>query len=174
MRDCTLNFSTCGRRKNIFETACKILRFYYAEGGSRFYPIQMPVAELIPYCGSNGLTIQADALMAEFLRHADYLAANGTDYPALEVNYEQSIVAPAADILLQAYKLTGVQSYLVSARKQLDVLELFNGIQPSYHLRRLRFVTGTATGSASASSTVTRFRIIERVDWAGPAGLGGA
>ena len=75
--------------------------------------------------------------MAAFLHHADYLAANGTDYPALEVNYEQSIVAPAADILLQAYKLTGVQSYLVSARKQLDVLELFNGIQPSYHLREV-------------------------------------
>lgn len=132
-----IEFFNLWQKKEYLETACKILRFYYAEGGSQFYPIQMPVAELIPLLRSNGLTIQADALMAEFLHHADYLAANGTDYPALEVNYEQSIVAPAADILLQAYKLTGVQSYLVSARKQLDVLELFNGIQPSYHLREV-------------------------------------
>lgn len=30
----------------------------------------------------------------------------GTDYPASEVNFEQSIVAPAVDYLLMAFELT--------------------------------------------------------------------
>ena len=73
-----IEFFNLWQKEEYLETACKILRFYYAEGGSRFYPIQMPVAELIPLLRSNGLTIQADALMAAFLHHADYLAANET------------------------------------------------------------------------------------------------
>lgn len=55
-------------------------------------------------------------------------------YPPFEVNYEQSIVAPAANILLQLYLLTREEKYLEDGKKQLQILELFNGHQPDYHL----------------------------------------
>ena len=58
----------------------------------------------------------------------------GTNYPPFEVKYEQSIVAPAADILLQVYEITGEEKYLEGGRKQVEVLALFNGEQPDYHL----------------------------------------
>ncbi len=57
-----------------------------------------------------------------------------TCYPASKVNYEQSIVAPAADILLSVYALTKEERYLTAAERQIQILELFNGMQPDYHL----------------------------------------
>ena len=55
-------------------------------------------------------------------------------YPESEVAYEQSIVAPAVSCLLQAYEGTGEEKYLDGAKQQLEVLSLFNGRQPDYHL----------------------------------------
>ena len=57
-----------------------------------------------------------------------------SNYPTSEVKYEQSIVAPAVSCLLQAYQISGEQKYLEEARKQLKLLELFNGKQADYHL----------------------------------------
>ncbi len=58
----------------------------------------------------------------------------GINYPPSEVNYEQSIVAPAANILLQAYKIFGNEKYLKAVEKQMEILSLFNGRQPDYYL----------------------------------------
>ena len=77
---------------------------------------------------------EIQVVMEYFKQHADFIAKTGIDYPRSEVNYEQSIVAPAADILFQVYMLTKNQEYLEAAKKQLKVLELFNGRQPDYHL----------------------------------------
>ena len=77
---------------------------------------------------------EEEELTALFLGHADRMLERGTDYPASEVNYEQSIVAPAADILLSAYLLSGEEKYLRAGEEQLAVLELFNGFQPDWHL----------------------------------------
>ena len=70
-----------------------------------------------------------------FSKHADRIAQLDIHYPPFEVNFEQSIVAPAAWILLQAYAITGKESYLKAAEKQLSILELFNGHQPDAHLK---------------------------------------
>ena len=72
-------------------------------------------------------------MIAWFKKHADYIAETALDYPAHEVNYEQSIVAPATNILLQTYIVTNENKYLDAAKIQLDVLELFNGLQPDCH-----------------------------------------
>lgn len=113
-------------------TAYKIIMNYYENGGSEFYPIELPAAELINLMRSEDMN--AEKLTEQFLRHADRIAETGTKYPSSEVNYEQSIVAPAADILLKAYMLTNDEKYLSAAKRQIDVLELFNGLQPDYHL----------------------------------------
>ena len=52
-----------------------------------------------------------------FRRHCDTLLQNDIMYPAHEVNYEQSIVAPAANLLLEMYLVTGDASYRQAAAR---------------------------------------------------------
>lgn len=54
-----------------------------------------------------------------FRGHADRIAEVGCDYLSSGVNYEQSIVAPAADILLQVYLLTKEEKYLPPLKEGL-------------------------------------------------------
>lgn len=77
---------------------------------------------------------EREALLIKYREHGDRLCDRGTHYPASEVNYEQSIVAPAAQILLSVYLLTKEEKYLAAAQRQVAVLELFQGMQPDYHL----------------------------------------
>lgn len=66
--------------------------------------------------------------------HADFMLQTGLAYPPSEVNFEQSIVAPACDLLLQVYELTHEKRYLQGAEQQLFVLEQFQVMQSDYHL----------------------------------------
>ena len=43
-------------------------------------------------------------------------------------------MAPATNLLLQMYKVTGEKKYLEAGKKQMAVLELFNGTQPDCHM----------------------------------------
>ncbi|QDP95951.1 six-hairpin glycosidase [Microlunatus elymi] len=118
-------------------TAAKIIDRYYQDGGERFYPIELPV---LPLCRALGRIGDHDRLAratAAFTAHAQRIAQAGKGYPASEVNYEQSIVAPAADILLQVHALTGDAALLTAALEQLTVLEQFQGVQPDYHLNEV-------------------------------------
>ncbi len=115
-------------------TAYKIMINYYENGGAEFYPIELPAVEIVNYMKAENMRAEINTLMKHFIRHADYIAKTGINYPSSEVNYEQSIVAPAADILFKVYSLTKNKKYLDAAKKQLDVLELFNGLQPDYNL----------------------------------------
>lgn len=80
---------------------------------------------------------EREELPALYREHADRMCERDICYPASEVNYEQSIVAPAADILLSVYVLTGDAKYLKAAERQIRILELFNGMQPDYHLHEV-------------------------------------
>ena len=115
------------------EDAYRTMRRYYLEGGDRFYGIGIPMKELAGQLEADGMPAEADELKSLFFKHADFILETGTSYPPSEVNYEQSIVAPAASCLLQAYQLSGREKYLTGAKKQLEVLYLFNGRQPDYH-----------------------------------------
>lgn len=78
-----------------------------------------------------------DELLSLFVDHAEKLCEVGENYPASEVNYEQSIVAPAADVILSVYLLTGNRKCLEEGARQVKILELFNGMQPDYHLHEV-------------------------------------
>lgn len=114
--------------------ACRILKEFYHRGGETHYAIEMPILALNQGLKKAGLVQERQEMERLFVQHASRIAEIGTDYPPFEVNYEQSIVAPAANILLQVYLLTGKEEFLEAGRKQLDILELFNGRQPDYHL----------------------------------------
>ena len=120
--------------KEYLEIACRILKAFYKKGGYVHYAIEIPILSLCHALKDAGLLTELDVMTGLFRNHGDAIAELGTHYPPFEVNYEQSIVAPAANILLQLYLLTREEKYLEAGKKQLQVLELFNGHQPDYHL----------------------------------------
>lgn len=114
--------------------AYKTMMGYYRSGGEHFYAIGIEAYELKTLLDEAGFEAQSEAFTQAFLNHADQLTQTSVNYPTSEVKYEQSIVAPAVSCLLQAYQISGEQKYLEEARKQLKLLELFNGKQADYHL----------------------------------------
>lgn len=120
--------------KPYLTSAYRALKSFYEQGGARFYAIEIPLKEITDLLKAVGMTEEYDALMGYFSLHCDNIIKNGLDYPSHEVNYEQSIVAPAATLLLQMYAVTKEEKYLVGAHKQISVLELFNANQPDYHM----------------------------------------
>lgn len=122
-----------GKREHLLY-AYRILMKYYSKGGHTFYAIELPVLSVSRALRAAGMEEELLKLTAMFKKHADYISDIGTAYPPSEVNYEQSIVAPAANILLQVYILTGEEAYLKAGESQLNVLELFNGLAPDFHL----------------------------------------
>lgn len=120
--------------ENDLKNMYMIMKAYYRNGGDSFYAIDIPVIETVRLLSENGKKEESEVLKTNYCKHAEYILKKGINYPAHEVNYEQSIVAPAVSILLQVYLLTKDEKYLKGAKKQLDVLILFNGKQPDYHL----------------------------------------
>ncbi|MBD8546769.1 hypothetical protein [Sphingomonas sp. CFBP 8760] len=107
---------------------------FYREGGVEFYPIGLPVAEGLQALNAAGMMAEHARISALFVQHGDRLMQRGTQYPASEVNYEQSIVAPAAIILLELHQATGNVKWLRGAQPHIELLELFDGQQPDHHL----------------------------------------
>lgn len=118
--------------KEFLRKALLCMREFYKEGGERFYAFLIPADEICTACRKE--KIDCDNFMKSFLNHADCILKNDLNYPPHEVKFEQSIVAPAAEILLSAFSLTGDEKYLIGAKKQIKVLELFAGHQPDYRL----------------------------------------
>ncbi|HJA94647.1 MAG TPA: hypothetical protein H9717_16295 [Candidatus Eisenbergiella merdipullorum] len=116
------------------QAAYRVMEAYYREGGSRFYAIAIPMRESVEIFRENGMEEEAARLLLHYREHGDRIAKLGKNYPAHEVKYEQSIVAPAAIYLCELYHLTGEEKYARAAREQLAVLELFQGLQPDYHM----------------------------------------
>ena len=120
--------------KEDLKTAVHITEKFYEQDGFRFYPIEMPIVMLCHELEKAGEQKDLKTVRDLFRCHADQLIEIGTAYPASEVNYEQSIVQPAAEVILQVYEVTGEEKYLRGAEQQIAVLELFDGQQPDYHL----------------------------------------
>lgn len=110
------------------------LQAMYRQFGYGFYAIGIPVRIGLQSLEMAGMKKEYRKLLADFIRTGDVFVKNGVNYPAHEVNYEQSIVAPAIQFLAQLYLVTKDPKYLDEVKRQMPVLEAFNGMQPSYHL----------------------------------------
>lgn len=121
------------------QTACAILEQYYKLGGDRFLAIGVAEAAeaVITQLQEQGQEQQAERLRAQLLAHADYMLALGTNLPAHEVNYEQSIVAPLLQLLISAYRLNPSEIYLAAIKERLPWLLAFAGPQPDARLRHI-------------------------------------
>ena len=114
-----------------------IAEAYYRRGGSNFLAFWDDVLPLIEALRSLGETSQAQSFKKSYLKHATTLLARGTDLPAHEVNYEQSMVAPLALLLLGAYGIQPDESYRRQLGTVLSWLEAFGGPQPHCRLRNI-------------------------------------
>lgn len=112
----------------------KALKRYYEKEGKAFYAIGIQAIELIKLLEIEELYDEENEIKKFFLEHAECIKKTGLHFPKSEVNYEQSIVAPAVSILLQAYQITEQREFLEAAHDMMKVLRLFNGNQPDYHL----------------------------------------
>ncbi len=108
----------------------RTVRAFYARGGADFYPIALPVLRGVEVVRRAGRADAEAELLDRFRRHGDALLAHGTSYPTSEVPYEQSIVAPAAAVLLELALVTGDAAYADGAREHVHLLEQFDGDQP--------------------------------------------
>lgn len=115
--------------KNMYRVLCS----YYTQGGKDFYAIGIPMTESITLLREAKWLEESEELLKFYKEHGDRIVETGLNYPPHEVNYEQSIVAPAVIYMMQLYQLTGEEKYLNAGKEQLVVLELFNGSQPDYH-----------------------------------------
>jgi hypothetical protein len=113
------------------------MRKFYKEFGYGFYAINVPVKKSIESLREAKLFAEADTLLKDFEAVSKTYIKNGIHYPAHEVSYEQSIVAPATLFFLEMHLLTGNTLYLDEAKKHLVLLEAFNGQQPDYHLNEI-------------------------------------
>lgn len=115
----------------------KLLKVYYSIGGENFYPNGLSIYESIDALRSAGKTDMADDLLRSYKKHIDNIVTTGVYYPEHEVNYEQTIVTPAVTLTAQMYLITKDSALLSPCRAQLEILEKFNGTQPSHHLHEM-------------------------------------
>lgn len=111
-----------------------IIRKFYRNFGNTFAGILLPVLESYEAAVESGQSAAADELLELYRNHSDETVNRGDAYPVLEVNYEQSIVAPVAALLLEFYLVTGEEKYLREGERHLSRLELFGGRQPDFRL----------------------------------------
>ena len=115
----------------------KSVEYFYRAGGTHFYAIGMPMYESVHTFRKAGREEQAEKLLHYYEKQGEFIISCGRNYPAHEVNYEQSIVAPAAIYMCELYLLTKEEKYRRAAKEQLEVLDVFQGFQPDYHMNEV-------------------------------------
>jgi hypothetical protein len=113
------------------------LNKYFREFGYEHYSIDFRVKDGLAALADAGMKNERDSLLDAYTKSADFFVKTGIYYPKHEVNYEQSIVAPAVTFLCEMYQVTKDKKYLDAAKIQLQSLEAFNGKQPDVHLNEI-------------------------------------
>ncbi|MBQ7822519.1 MAG: hypothetical protein IJ391_09600 [Clostridia bacterium] len=123
--------------KRYLSEIIKIFDFYYEHGGDHFYPNGFSPKKCVDALRHAGLKDDAEKLFDKFKIHVDNMVKIGTSFPAHEVNYEQTIVSPAATFISEMKLLTGKDSYIDAAALHVELLERFDGKQPSHRLNEI-------------------------------------
>ena len=117
----------------------KIINCYYKSGGMNHYPNAVFFTDLLDIFYDTRPK-EYETLKTLFLQHAEEIIKKGSDYPKHEVNYEQTIVAPAVAIILDAIKYGNEnirQKYMNELLTQTKRLERFDGFAPHYKLNEV-------------------------------------
>ncbi|WP_324013793.1 hypothetical protein [Microbacterium sp. JZ37] len=124
------------RRAEDLELAARILERALELGIGKvltigFSEVAVAVASALAVAGASG---RAGALRSAVVESARQYAARGADLPGHEVAYEQAIVAPLLNLLIDAHALTGDEALLEAIRERLPWLLAFGGPQPHARL----------------------------------------
>ena len=112
----------------------RALAAFYKNGGDTFYPNGLSIYETVRVLKDAEMSGLAQKLTDMYKKHVSNMIKNGLNYPSHEVRYEQTIVTPAVTFIAQLYKITG-ENYLINeCKKHLEILQRFNGAQPSFFL----------------------------------------
>lgn len=113
------------------------MRAFFRRFGHGFYAIDIPVTLSLKALADAGMAAERDTLLADYRQTADIFMRNGLNFPKHEVNYEQSIVAPAVQLMAEMHLATGDSAYLECAREMMPALEAFTGFQPAYNMNEV-------------------------------------
>ena len=110
----------------------KIIKRYYERGGEKHYPNAVIFSDFITLFREHGAQADVKEITELFGKHIDAIAKTGSVYPKHEVNYEQTIVSPAATLLADAMRVFDKNKYGELIRAHLERLDRFDGFQPHY------------------------------------------
>ena len=113
------------------------MRAFFRHFGHGFYAIDIPVTLSLKTLAEAGMAAERDTLLADYKATADAFAKNGLDFPRHEVNYEQSIIGPAVQLLCEMNLATNDGRYLECARMMMPALEAFTAQQPAYNMNEI-------------------------------------
>ena len=116
------------------EIMVRLIKRFYKDGGSRFYPNGWFLQETVDALKEAGFDAMAEEVLALYRTHILNMVEIGTSYPKHEVNYEQTIVTPGATMITQYMLASGSREFVIDSKNQIDILSRFNGTQPDYHL----------------------------------------
>ena len=121
------------------DTAATIQARAVELGAEQFLAIHGPettvaVATALAAAGRDG---EAADLHKHLVASAQHFLGLGTDLPAHEVAYEQSIVAPLLSLWCEAHRLTGDADLHDAVERSLPWLLAFGGPQPHVRLRNV-------------------------------------
>ena len=122
------------RDRECLQRLMQNLRAYYARDGANHYVICLPIQESLVALKEAGLENEYGEALGFFRRHTDAIVKKGINIPRHEVAYEQSIMAPAMQIIAETALVTGVPAYRDAAETFRPMLEAFGGQQPHYRL----------------------------------------
>ena len=122
-----------GRLEDL-KMSADILDAYYARGGRKFLGFLYGIGDLIETLRAAGEEERAENFRTHLLAQAREFVGMGVHLPSHEVNYEQSIVAPLALLLITAQKLLPGEDWSDPIRKVLTWLRAFEGCQPDARL----------------------------------------
>ena len=110
------------------------LRAYYENGGVKHYPNAAYFADAVKAL-ADAAHPEAKRCRAWLDEHVKAIISRGLMYPRHEVNFEQSITAPAAHLTASWCECFGKDSEILKgAIEQNAALERFSGDQPHYRL----------------------------------------
>ena len=109
-------------------------RYYYDYNGLKFYPNGFLIHKIVTAFDKAELYEEKEFVLECFKNHVENMIKKGISYPKHEVNYEQTIVSPAASFISEMGMVTGDERYTAEAKRHIELLERFNGTQPSFHL----------------------------------------
>ena len=123
--------------KQYMREVSKLYNVYYSMGGDKFYPNAVSILRIAEAFKDANMDENYKDIYKQFKTHVLNIVANGTSYPKHEVNYEQTIVSPAVTFISEFAILSGEKKYADLAKTHIEILERFNGNQPSFHLKEI-------------------------------------